>query len=119
MAARPGPRPPVTPTPGDKPLAGGSFEESAEGLRIVTRRKGGISSWFGWSDGGVEIEVPSETDIDLDTPGGTVSCDLPITAQGGMSRSSLRGTIGSGGPRLTLRSSGGSILIGERSSEGV
>ncbi|HET6278892.1 MAG TPA: DUF4097 family beta strand repeat-containing protein, partial [Candidatus Polarisedimenticolia bacterium] len=176
-----------------------SFEESAEELRVVARKKEGFSSWFGWSDGGleIEVEVPSETAIDLDTSGGgirvddvrgdvraetsgggvrignvtgsidasssggpveasfapgsqasgrlstsgggvrvwldrdanveidastsggTVSCDLPITARGGMSRSSLRGTIGSGGPRLTLRSSGGSILIGERSGEGA
>lgn len=212
-----------------------SFEESAAGLRVVARRKGGLGSWFGRSDGGIaiEVEVPSATAIDLDTSGGsltvesvrgavhaatsgggilvrdvegevsvdtsggairiddvrgdvraetsgggvrienvtgsidanssggpveasfapgfqasgrlstsgggvrvwldrsanveidastsggTVSCDLPITAHGGMSRSSLKGTIGSGGPRLTLRSSGGSIRIGERSSGGV
>lgn len=208
-----------------------NFEESPEGLRVVVRRKGGIGSWFGWSDGGIEIEaeVPGETDVDLDTSGGdlriesirgtvaadtsgggirvrdvegdvsvdtsgggiriedvrgdvraetsgggvrienvtgsidasssggpveasfapgaqasgrlstsgggvrvwldrsanveidastsggTVSCDLPIRTRGRMSESSLQGTIGSGGARLTLRSSGGSILIGERS----
>ncbi len=208
-----------------------SFEESPEGLRVVARRKGGISSWFGSSGRGlqIEVEVPAETDIDLDTSGGglrvesirgdvkadtsggsirvgdvegdvkvhtsgggiriadvrgdvraetsgggvrienvtgsidanssggpieasfapgaeargrlstsgggvkvwldrnanveidastsggRVSCDLPITIQGRMSESRLKGTIGSGGPRLTLRSSGGSIRIGERS----
>ena len=190
-----------------------TFEESPEGLRVVVRRRGGMSSWFGWSGHGleIEVEVPSETDIDLDTSGGgirirdiegnvnvhtsgggiriadvrgdvraetsgggvrvenvtgsidanssggpieasfapgaeargrlstsgggvkvwldrganveidastsggSVRCDLPITMQGRMSKSRLRGTIGAGGPILTLRSSGGSIRIGERS----
>jgi len=207
------------------------FEETAEGVRVVARRKGGVSSWFGWSSGGleIEVEVPAETEIDLDTSGGglrvesirgdvkadtsgggirvrdvegnvdvdtsgggirienvrgdvraetsgggvrienvtgridasssggpieasfapgaeargslstsgggvkvwldqnanveidastsggSVSCDLPITTRGRMSKSKLRGTIGAGGPRLTLRSSGGSIRIGELS----
>ena len=54
-------------------------------------------------------------EIDASTSGGSVSCDLPITTQGRMSKSSLRGTIGSGGPLLTLRTSGGSIRISERS----
>lgn len=208
-----------------------TFEESPEGLRVVVRRRGGISSWFGWSGHGleIEVEVPSETDIDLDTSGGgirvesirgevkadtsgggirirdiegnvnvhtsgggiriadvrgdvraetsgggvrvenvtgsidanssggpieasfapgaeargrlstsgggvkvwldrganveidastsggRVRCDLPITMQGRTSKSRLRGTIGAGGPLLTLRSSGGSIRIGELS----
>jgi hypothetical protein len=99
------------------------------GGRLVVETAGGSITVTGGDRTGAHVVITARdeealdrnanVEIDASTSGGTVSCDLPITSQGGMSRSSLRGTIGSGGPRLILRSSGGSILIGERSSEGV
>ncbi len=74
--------------------AGGRLSTSGGGVRV-------------WLDRGTNVE------IDAATSGGSVKCDLPITVEGKMSRSSLRGTIGAGGPRLLLRSAGGSIRIAE------
>ena len=94
----------------DASTSGGPIEASfAPGAEI----RGRLST----SGGGVKVWLDRNANVEIDasTSGGSVSCDLPITTQGRMSKSSLRGTIGSGGPRLTLRSSGGSIRIGERS----
>ncbi len=83
-----------------------SFAPGAEARGRLSTSGGGVKVWL---DRGANVE------IDASTSGGSVRCDLPITVQGRMSESRLRGTIGSGGPLLTLRSSGGSIRIGERS----
>jgi Putative adhesin len=53
-------------------------------------------------------------DVDANTSGGGVRCDLPITVRGALSRSHLRGTLNGGGPLLRLRSSGGGIRIEAR-----
>ena len=49
----------------------------------------------------------------ISSHGGGVDCDLPITIQGRVSRTSLRGNLNGGGPILKLRSSGGGIRIAE------
>lgn len=51
--------------------------------------------------------------VDAKTSGGSVSTDFPVTVQGKISKKSLNADINGGGPRLTLRTSGGSIRIKE------
>ena len=50
-------------------------------------------------------------DVDAHTSGGDVESDLPITILGKQSEGDLAGKINGGGPRLVLRSSGGSIRL--------
>jgi hypothetical protein len=65
------------------------------------------------SGGSIEVELDPAANLDLDasTSGGSVHSDLPIRVVGTISSSSLRGSLGSGGPRLRLHTSGGSIRI--------
>lgn len=49
--------------------------------------------------------------LDAETSGGGVNCDLPITVQGNIGRSRLRGMVNNGGPTVHLRTSGGSIHV--------
>jgi DUF4097 and DUF4098 domain-containing protein YvlB len=65
------------------------------------------------SGGHIEMAIDSSANLNLDasTSGGSVSSDLPVRVVGTVSRSSLRGSIGSGGEELRLHTSGGSIHI--------
>ncbi len=66
------------------------------------------------SGGGVRVGLDrrARLHIDASSSGGGVVCDLPVTVQGKISRSSLRGNLNGGGADLVLRSSGGGIRIG-------
>ncbi len=59
----------------------------------------------------VSLDPRANLNIDAATSGGSISSDLPLRVQGKISSSSLHGTLGSGGPTLLLRASGGSIRI--------
>ncbi|MFP5245584.1 MAG: hypothetical protein ACLGH0_02735, partial [Thermoanaerobaculia bacterium] len=65
------------------------------------------------SGGTVTVEVAAGIGLELDakSSGGGVDSDVPVTLQGSMERDQLRGRIGSGGPKLVLRSSGGGIRV--------
>lgn len=65
------------------------------------------------SGGSVTAYIAEGIGLDLHarTSAGRVSTDLPVEVQGEASRSELRGTIGGGGPALSLRTSAGSIRI--------
>lgn len=65
------------------------------------------------SGGSIEVELDRSANLDIDasTSGGSVTSDLPIKVVGTISRSSLHGTLGSGGATLRLHTSGGSIHI--------
>jgi DUF4097 and DUF4098 domain-containing protein YvlB len=75
--------------------------------------RGGVLSTSG---GGVTVSVDPSANLDIDasTSGGTVTLDLPVTVQGKISRTSVRGALGGGGSTLKLRSSGGGIRIQPR-----
>jgi len=68
------------------------------------------------SGGDVVITVAegASANLDANTPGGSVECEIPVTVQGKLARGRLSGTIGQGGNLLTLRSSGGSIRLVKR-----
>lgn len=67
------------------------------------------------SGGGVSVTVDKEAAFELDasTSGGSVDADgLTLTLRdSNKGRSKLAGTVNGGGPRLKLRSSGGSIVV--------
>jgi hypothetical protein len=95
--------------------AGGTVDASTSGGSInakLSRQLTGDSR-LETSGGGVTVSVASNVRLDLDAAasGGGVSSDLPITVRGKQEDDSLRGQINGGGPKLTLRSSGGGIRV--------
>jgi hypothetical protein len=65
------------------------------------------------SGGDIDIRVPAGTGalIDASTSGGEVICDLPITMNGKLDESRIRGTINGGGEMIRARTSGGDIRV--------
>ncbi|HEY2325372.1 MAG TPA: DUF4097 family beta strand repeat-containing protein [Thermoanaerobaculia bacterium] len=65
------------------------------------------------SGGDVVVEVPANLGaaVDAHTSGGDIDTDLPVTIMGRKADDNLVGTIGGGGPRLVLRTSGGGISL--------
>jgi DUF4097 and DUF4098 domain-containing protein YvlB len=63
--------------------------------------------------GDVKLALPSNTNaqVDLATSFGGIHSALPITASGTMDKGHWTGTLGAGGPRLTVKTSNGSISI--------
>ena len=69
------------------------------------------------SGGGLTVYLPADIAIDVDarTSGGRVSTDFPVTVEGELpDKNRLRSAINGGGPRLALRTSGGSIRLRRR-----
>jgi hypothetical protein len=68
------------------------------------------------SGGGITVEIDSGANFDIDaySSGGSVTFDVPVTVQGKVSKTSVKGKIGSGGQLLKLRTSGGGIKIKAR-----
>jgi DUF4097 and DUF4098 domain-containing protein YvlB len=65
------------------------------------------------SSGGITVELPSEASFELDahTNSGSIDSERPLSVSGRISRRSLKGAVGSGGPRLEIETSSGSIVI--------
>ena len=65
------------------------------------------------SSGGITVELPPEASFELDahTSSGDIDSDRPVAVTGRISRKSLRGAVGTGGPRLEIETSSGSIVI--------
>jgi hypothetical protein len=95
--------------------AGGRVEASSSGGPVEVSFAPGNAHGgdIGSSGGGVEVHVDPAVGLDLDaaSSGGSVSCDLPLTVQGKISRHSLHGILHGGGEHLHVRSSGGGIRI--------
>lgn len=72
---------------------------------------------FSTGNGRIEITVPDDfgAELESNTGNGSIVSDFPITIRGRMSKSHVRGTLGGGGPRLTLTSGNGEIEIRKRS----
>lgn len=64
-------------------------------------------------NGSVTVEMPEGLNADFraNTVNGSIDSDFPILVTGKVSRRSLRGTIGNGGPELRLSTVNGSILL--------
>lgn len=95
--------------------ATGSVDASTSGGSIKARLSGQMvaDSKLSTSGGGITVSMGPNVAADLDAraSGGGVSSDLPITIQGTMDDDELRGKINGGGPKLTLRTSGGGIRV--------
>jgi DUF4097 and DUF4098 domain-containing protein YvlB len=95
--------------------AGGQIDASTSGGSIVasfTRQPGGDST-LSTSGGDVRVSLARNVGAELDAraSGGGIDADVPVTVVGTQSEGTLRGSIGGGGPKLTLRTSGGGISI--------
>jgi hypothetical protein len=95
--------------------ATGSIEAKTSGGSIVARLTGQPreDSQFVTSGGGVTLELSRGigAEIDARSSGGSVRADIPVTVQGTLDDNEIRGRIGNGGPKITLRSSGGGIRV--------
>lgn len=87
--------------------------ETSGGNVLVTVRGGNKGVHAETSGGNVEIAVASNVSANLDaaTSGGSVECDLPVTVQGKIRESSIKGTINGGGPLIYAHTSGGNVRI--------
>ena len=78
----------------------------------MTRQPHGDSR-MSTSGGDVVVELPANVGaaVDAHSSGGGIDSDLPVTIMGHKEDDSLVGTIGGGGPKLLLRTSGGGISL--------
>ena len=90
----------------DADTSGGHIEV---GLVKGNDRGGRIES----SGGSVTVALDPNVNLNLDasTSAGSVTTDVPVKVVGKVSRSEIRGTLGSGGEKLTVSTSGGSVRI--------
>jgi len=63
------------------------------------------------SGGGITVAIDPAVGLSIDAEGNHVRSDLPLRVQGEISRHSLRGTLGNGGEKLYLHTSGGGVRI--------
>jgi DUF4097 and DUF4098 domain-containing protein YvlB len=90
--------------------------ESGDGS-VTASAQAGSQMTGNWSlrsgDGSVTLRVADGLNADLDahTGDGHITLDFPVTVSGSLSRSTIRGKLGSGGPPLVLRSGDGSIHL--------
>ncbi len=65
------------------------------------------------SSGGITVDLPPEASFELDasTGSGSIDSERPVSVTGRISKKALRGAVGSGGPRLEIETSSGSIVI--------
>ncbi|MEJ2503155.1 MAG: DUF4097 family beta strand repeat-containing protein [Gemmatimonadota bacterium] len=105
----------------------GNVDVATTGFAEASSVNGDISCRLGRSafDGDVEfetvngsitIEMPDGLNADFraNTVNGSIDSDFPILVTGKVSRRSLRGTIGDGGPELRLSTVNGSIRLRKR-----
>src|SRR5262245_54408633 len=95
------------------------------GVRCIDRSmRGGITARFGSADipntidlltlaGNVSLDAPKQINaqVNLSTGGGDISTDFPVTLVGRFPGNGLEGSIGQGGPKISLRSWAGDIEL--------
>jgi DUF4097 and DUF4098 domain-containing protein YvlB len=72
------------------------------------------SSWsIASGDGSVDVALPADLPVDIDatTGDGHISSDIPITVEGIMSKSRVRGKMNGGGQTLTIHTGDGAIRL--------
>jgi DUF4097 and DUF4098 domain-containing protein YvlB len=90
--------------------------KSGDGSIEVEARPGSKvdSSWSIRSgDGSIEAALPSDlaADLDVTTGDGHINSDLPITVEGLLSKSRVRGKLNGGGQELVIHTGDGSIRL--------
>jgi len=95
--------------------AHGAIDASTSGGSVTARFAAApqADSKLSTSGGSITVSLPATANIDLDAhaSGGGVDSELPVTVMGKHGEDSLNGKINAGGPRLQLRTSGGSISV--------
>ena len=101
----------------------GSVQLSTRGTVKATTVNGSIDAEMGTAasealefetvNGGITLTVPagSGAEIHASTVNGDISTDFPLTVRGKFSRRSITGTIGRGGPPLTMTTVNGDIRL--------
>jgi len=94
------------------------YLSSGDGRISLTAREGSKLD-RGWlihtSDGRVEVLLPGDFAAELyaHTGDGRITLDIPVTVNGGMERSRLRGKLNGGGGLIEISTGDGSIHIGK------
>ena len=100
----------------------GSIKLTTTGRGVANTVNGSISVTMGRADwteadfktvnGGITLKLPATfgADVSANTVNGDIRSDFPITTTR-MDRRSIRGTIGGGGPRVTISTVNGSITL--------
>jgi hypothetical protein len=84
---------------------------------VVARAEPGSKISSGWnihtSNAGVTLSVPKDlaATLDASTSNGGIAMDLPLTVQGVISNTRIRGTLNGGGPEVSIRTSNASIRV--------
>ncbi len=105
---------------GDVEVETGGFAEASTVNGSITCRLGSSQFdddvEFETVNGSITIEMPEGLNADFraSTVNGSIDSDFPILVTGKVSRRSLRGRIGDGGPELRLSTVNGSIRIRRR-----
>lgn len=98
--------------------AGGYVRADSSGgpIRVSFSPGNSAGGTISTSGGGITVEIDSGANLDIDahSSGGSVTFDVPVTVQGQISKTSVKGQVGSGGKLLKLRTSGGGIRIKSR-----
>lgn len=86
---------------------------SGGSIHAVLTRNPTADCLFETSGGGITVTAPADlkADVDAATSGGRVSTDFPVTVTGTIDPHRLSAGINGGGPRMILRTSGGSIRL--------
>lgn len=93
---------------------GGAINASTSGgsVHASFSRQPDRDSEISTSGGSVVVKLADGLGFDLDARGSSgVSTDVPITIEGKIERTRVRGRINDGGPALVLRASGGRVAI--------
>jgi hypothetical protein len=102
--------------------SGGSIHiDEAGGLVDADTSGGGIRASFarGNSHGGrlessggsIQLSLDPKADLEIDASADKVTTDLPLQVRGEISRHRVQGTLGKGGQKLRIHTSGGGIRI--------
>ena len=92
----------------------GKVRAETSGGNVSLRVKGSNKGIHAETSGGnIEIEIAKNVGatIDASTSGGEVVCDLPVTVQGKISESRVRGSVNGGGSTIYAHTSGGDVRI--------
>lgn len=94
---------------------GGTLDAKTTGgsIRATLARQPQGDSRLRTTGGSIELAVSGDIGVDIDarTTGGRVSSDLNAAAPVSQSKSALVSEVNGGGPKLTLRTTGGSIRL--------
>lgn len=93
----------------------GTINASTSGgsVEATLTQQPGADCELSTSGGSITVSMAPDirADVDAATSGGRVVTELAVTVQGELSKTHLTAAINGGGPKLTLRTSGGSIYL--------